>query len=461
MIGNPFIRLGAAGLHGEIGGGLNPRNALGYCSALATWLDGGPVVIASDTRFSSPMLRSCAIAAFSGAGLDVLDAGVCTSAAASFLVRRLGAAGGLVIGAGHHGKGWNALQPLGPGGCPLGAAQTQELLDIYHARRYRLAPWDKLGRVSDIAAADSEAYIDALVADLDVEAIRAANLKVVVDLCNGAATSACRQLFQRFGIDWIPLNDEASGHLPHEPEPRPRAAYQARSLLSVLKADIGFILDSAGNRVSLVASDGETLSEELTLPLVAAALLRRPRKSTTRPVVVTNICTTRSLDLVCAAGGAELVKTAVGFSPVLETAVDRNALLAGDGVGAVAYPGTAPHFDALHSLGIILEALAYEKCSSAELIARLPRFAIVKTTLPCDPSRAYVILRSLRDAFPDAKSVDNTDGLRLDWDDGWIHLRASETEPVVRLISEWPTLEEARDRAEKLRRLVARSFAPS
>ena len=461
MNGNPFIRLGAAGLHGEVGGGLNPRNALGYCSALATWLDGGPVVIASDTRFSSPMLRSCAIAAFSGAGLDVLDAGVCTSAAASFLVRRLGAAGGLVIGAGHHGKGWNALQPLGPGGCPLGAAQTQELLDIYHARRYRLAPWDRLGTVRDIAAADSEAYIDALLADLDVEAIRAAKLKVVVDLCNGAATGACRQLFQRLGLEWIPLNDEASGHLPHEPEPRPRAAYQARSLLSVLKADIGFVLDSAGNRVSIVASDGETLSEELTLPLVAAALLRRPRTSAVRPVVVTNICTTRSLDLVCAAAGAELVKTAVGFSPVLEAAVDRDALLAGDGVGAVAYPGTAPHFDALHSLGIILEALANEKCSSAELIARLPRFAIVKTTLPCDPSRAYAILRSLRDAFPDAQRVDNTDGLRLDWDDGWIHLRASETEPVVRLIAEWPTLEEARDRAEKLRRLVARSFAPA
>ncbi|MEN9360479.1 MAG: Phosphomannomutase/phosphoglucomutase [Verrucomicrobiota bacterium] len=459
MNGNPFIRLGAAGLHGEIGGGLNPRNALGYCSALATWLDGGPVVIASDTRFSSPMLRSCAIAAFSGAGIEVLDAGLCTSAAASFLVRRLGAAGGLVIGAGHHGKGWNALQPLGPGGCPLGAAQSQELLDIYHARRYRLAPWNELGQVRELPSSEVEAYVEALVADLDVAAIAASRLKVVVDLCNGAATQACRLLFDKLGIELIPINDEASGHLPHEPEPRPRAAYQARSLLSVLKADIGFVLDSAGNRVSLVASDGETLSEELTLPIIASALLRRPRKDASRPVVVTNICTTRSLDLVCAAGGAELVKTAVGFSPVLEAALDRKALLAGDGVGAVAYPATSPHFDALHSLGIILEALALEKCSSAELVARLPRFAIVKTTLPCDPSRAYVILRSLRDAFPDARRTDSTDGLRLDWDDGWIHLRASETEPVVRLISEWPSQEEARDRAEKLRRLVARSFA--
>jgi phosphomannomutase len=449
------LRLGTAGMRGRVGTALTPALAMDFASALGTYLDGGSVVVACDTRFSSDMFRNAAIAALTGCGCDVRDAGVASAPELHFLVPHLDADAGLLIGGGHHPAGWNALVPLARNGAVFNYAQLQELLDVYHSNRYRWADWRGTGQVTEVADEAQAAFLDAVCAQLDVVAIRAAKLTVVADFCNGSGTRISTRLGERLGINLVSINTVQSGVLPHSPEPRPRSSQQVQSLLGPLQADIGFVFNSDMSRAALVTSSGETLSEEYTFPLVTELEFTR----TGKPLrVVTNCCTTRTLDDVVARHGGELHKTKVGESYIIDRMVEIGADLAGDGSGSTAFGDHILGFDYLLMLGVVLEALATQGHSSADLAEHLPRYHIIKRSIACPSAHAYTLLRNVRGQFGDAERSEE-DGFRFDWPDGWVHLRASMTEPIIRMIVEWKTREEAEDKALYVRGMLERLVA--
>lgn len=447
------IRIGHAGLRGEIGAGLVPDAAMDYALALGTYLEGGMVVVARDTRISSLMLRNAAVSALTSCGCDVVDAGVLPAPQLHHLVADSDAVGGLLIGAGHHPAGWNALVPFGAGGAYFNVLQHGALLNIYESKRFNAEAWDCIGKVSEPGEGDLDAYLDYLLELLDVEAIAGRRLKVVLDFCNGSGVEMGLRFAERLGLDVVPINQAATGVLPHSPEPRPRTAAQVKSIVDAVGADAGFVFNSDFSRVSVVTDSGETLSEEYTFPLVADHVLANAPGSG----VVVNVCTTRTLDDVVARHGGRLQKTAVGQSAVIDAMMASGALLAGDGSGSVARSGL-PGFDAFMAMGLILEAAACADKSVSDMASRLPRYHIVKKTIPCRTARAYSALHSVCDAFDDATATEN-DGIRLDWPDGWLHLRLSSTEPVIRLISEWPTPGKAEEMASRARGFIEREVA--
>ena len=443
------LRIGIAGMRGQVATALTPKLAMDFASALGTYLDGGTVVVGRDTRISSGMLYNAAVSALLSCGSRVIDAGVLSAPELHFMVPHLKADAGLLVSAGHHPKGWNALIPFTSDGASFTKVELQELLDIYHSRRFGNQPWDRIGEECAAPDGEQDAYLDQLCTRLDTDAIAAAGFSVVADFCNGAGGQISEKFAERMGIKLIAINNKPSGILPHDPEPRPRSALQVHSVLKPLEADIGFVFNSDMSRASVVTSSGETLSEEYTVALVADQILAPGKK------LVTNWCTTKTLDEVAARHRAEIHKTKVGEAFIVDRMLELGAELAGDGSGSVAFGGHIPGYDNFMVMGVLLEAMAKKKATSAELAANLPRHTIVKKKIRTSSSHAYTLLHAMRDHFPDAQ-VNDADGLRFDWPDGWVHLRASSTEPIIRMIVEWKTREQAEEKALQVRGLLER-----
>ena len=445
---NNFLRLGTAGLRGFIGKGLNPQVAVDYSSALGTYLDSGTVVVGSDTRESSPLLKHSAISALLACGSDVKDAEIIPAPLMHFLVKYYEISGGVLIGAGHHQAGWNAVVPLNNKGSYFNNVQTESLLAIYHSRLYQKVSYNSIGKVSRVSRSCIDAYLKKIASGLNLDAIRRSGFKVVVDFCNGSGSILAEKFAQLLELEIIPINKELHGFLPHDPEPRPRTGRQVKALIAPLNADVGFVLNSDASRVSVVTNQGETPSEEFTYALVANHVLA---KFKSQSVLVTNICSTRMLDVIVDKFGALIEKTSVGQAPIVERMLELKAKLAGDGSGSVAFANGINGYDGFMVMGQILEAMAESETSSSGLLKQLPSYSIIKRSVPCH-SFPYRMLVELKKFFNDADACDETDGLRFDWDFGWVHLRVSDTEPVLRVIAEAKDREVAED-------LVSRALA--
>ena len=446
-----FLRLGVAGMRGEVGSGLTPLNAINFASAFGSWLDGGTVVVGRDTRMSSDMLYNAVVASLLSCGCRVYNADICPAPLLHFAVPHLRADGGLLIGAGHHPANWNAIVPLTRTGAYLNNTQVQELLDIYHARKYDMKKWTGIGMVEAIPGDVAERYLDTILSMVDTAVIAKRHFNVVADFCNGSGSVLAESFSRRLGVNMTGINNELSGILPHDPEPRPRSGFQVKSIMHPLHADAGFIFNSDMSRISVVTNSGETLSEEYTFPLVADHLLARsPRPG----VVITNTCTTRTLDDIVARHSGEVIKTKVGQAYIIDMMQEHQAVLGGDGSGSIA-AGPVKGYDSFLGVALILEALALNKCNLDKLTGHLPRYELSKKKIPCQAANAYSMLRRLRGHFPDAE-VNDEDGIRFDWPDVWIHLRNSSTEPIIRMIVEWNNREDAEERALQMRGIMER-----
>lgn len=438
-------------MRGVVGNGIDPLRVIDYAAAFGTFVDGGNVVVGRDSRASSLMIYHAVVAALINCGCRVIDAGITPAPVLHFMTEELGADGALLIGAGHQGAGWNAVIPLNSNGSYMNSIMLQELLDVYHSRQYRHVTWDTLGHSMPPPVEPVDKYLELIASRVDLELIRQKKYRVVADFCNGSGIQLIEQFSTLLGINMIPINKLDSGLLPHSPEPRPRSAAQVQSIMTPLNADVGFVFNSDMSRCSVVTDCGETLSEEYTFPLVADYMLARGDNRR----IVTNICTTRTLDEVVQRHNGVLYKTRVGQGFLIDKMIEVDALLAGDGSGSTAFSQGVNGFDSFMQMAVILEAMAHGDMSSSELAGKLPRYHAVKMTVPCRSERAYKLLKTLKNYFPDAQ-VSDVDGLNFDWDDGWISLRAATTEPVIRMISEWTTPDEASDRAMQMRGLLER-----
>ncbi len=450
-----FLRLGPTGLRGAVGSALTTPLAIRFASAFGTWLNGGTVAVCTDTRTSSPMFKAACLSGLLSCGCNVLDLGVCPSAVLHFAVKRLGLEGGLIIGPGHHQEGWNAIVAVSAGGACLTPIQTQEMLDIYHGGVFQLAPWDRGGKIFPAPEDMFDRYLDDLSALVDKDRIAQRHFRVVMDFCNGSGSVLSEKIAARLNLDAVPINDLQSGSLPHDPEPRPRSSAQVKSIMRPLKADAGFVFSSDVGRVAVVTNSAETLSEEYTIPLVADNVLA---KAPPHSSVATNWCTTRTLDRVAKRHHATLWKGEIGEAFTSELMIEKDAVLAGDGSGGVIVSPNTAGFDGFAAMFMILESMALKKASCSDLIADLPRYHIIKLSLPCPSVKAYPVLRELRNMFPDAE-VTEADGLRFDWTDGWVHVRISRTEPILRMILEWKDRKIAMGKAMHIRAALERMIA--
>jgi phosphomannomutase len=427
------LKIGTSSVRGVVGESLTPELIVDFASAFGAYCDGGTVVIGRDTRGSSAMLRAATLASLLAAGCQVLDLGVAPTPLVSFAVRELQAAGGLSITGSHNDSRWNALKFLGPDGALLNAVNTEELLDIYHARDFIRTPWDALGAWEPAPDDLLPRYLDRLLAALDVEAIEAARFRVAIDFCNGATEPVMRAFLDALGCTLLPLNEEPNSVFAHAPAPTAANMRQLAALMKHLTVDLGAAINIDGDRIGFLTAAGEPLTEEHTLPLVAAHVLGK-----TPGPVVTNLSTSRMIDAVAAQYAQPVIRTVIGEGHVMSRALSERAAIAGEGSGALAVLPVATAFDAFLALGLVLEAMATTGATLAELAGRLPQYHSRKGTLACPPDLVYHVLEGFHDHYRRAH-LDLTEGVRAAWHDGWIHVRASNTEPLLRIVAEADT----------------------
>lgn len=444
------LRLASFGIRGSVGESLAPPTVIDFAAAFGTFTDGGRILVSRDTRGSSAMLHSAVISGLLSTGCEVVDFGICPTPILQYSTSRFKAAGAVSVSGGHTRLGVNAITLIGANGSFMDPLGGETILDIFHARDFDIRPWDGGGKLRE-AGDFFTPYLDALETHLDAEAIRKAGMTVVIDPVNGAGCKYIAPFAQRFGLRLVPINADESAYTAHDPEPRPRNAKQVSSLILHVCGSIGFVSSSDMGRLSIVSEDGETTSEEYTFALIANHVLRRKTG-----VVVTNHCTTRTVDDIAAAHGARVVKTGVGQAYILAAMADEDAVVGGEGNGSSALPEFSRAFDAFLMMGLILEAMAQRGKTASELLAELPRYHIVKRQVYGDARRCYRALESVceREELTDGGRLVHADGTRIDWDDGWLHLRASHTEPMIRIISEAASPETAEARATRAIRLL-------
>jgi phosphomannomutase len=434
MRGRQRLRISHVGLRGVVGEGLTATHVLDFAAAFGSFVPvGGPIVIGRDPRASGIMLREGVLASLLACGHDVIDLGIVSTPVIQHCVRRVGASGGVSIGASHNNAEWNALKFFGRDGIYLSTAEASELLDIYHLRRFEFVPWDRIGKATcDEKALDH--YIDTLAEVFDISSLR--QFRVLVDCCNGTSSLILRRIQQRFGLNFILVNAHMEGvAFAHEPNTASRTvALQLAPLMKPVGADAGFLFDVDSDRVAMATESGQPVSEELVLPMLADYLLPRgPGK-----IVITNLSTTALVEEIAARHGGRVVRAPVGRQAAVDALASyrpEQIAIAGEGTGAVMMPAFRFVYDGIASMLAILSLMRERGAPLSHIIEGYTRYCILKAEVPLVSNQLPKLLADLREMYSDGR-VNIADGLRVDWPGRWLHVRVSQTEPVVRVICE-------------------------
>lgn len=426
------LKIGISGVRGIVGETFTPELVVGFAQAFATYLDSGRILICRDTRSSGPMVRSAVLAGLLAAGCEVIDLGVCPTPSLQLAVKWLKADGGISITAGHNPESWNALKFVRGDGLYLNTTQADELLDIFHQAEFAKAGWERIQTKVEQHDAVTH-HLETLLNVFHVEAIRERRLTVAVDCCNSSCSFLSPRWLMALGCDVLAINDDPSVPFPHIPEPRRQTMAQLRAIVMAGHADVGFAHDADGERLGIVTEAGEILSEEATLPLAAEIQLRRESG-----VVVTNVSTSSAVDRIAMRHArASVVRTPVGQAFISEAMAENRAVIGGEGSGGVIVPSVQLSHDSAAAVGLILEHLTETGESISELASGLPRLTMIKHNLAVEPNRIYSLLQRLHDELEKENlESDQTDGIKISWPDGWVHVRVSNTESLIRIIAE-------------------------
>jgi phosphomannomutase len=432
------LKIGISWVRGVVGETLTPELLVDFACAFGTFVDGSPVAVGYDSRRSSPMVHAAVLSGLQSCGCPVIDLGLAPTPLVQFAIRSSRLAGGISITASHNDAKWNALKFIGKEGMLLNSFQSQEVMDIYHLGEFRKNSWNSLGKVRPLPGI-SERYFDYLLARLDVPSIRKAHFKVVSDCCAGAGARLIPAFLERLGCKVIRLNDEPDGEFPHPPEPNVRNMKGVASVVASVEADLGISVNVDADRLGFVAQGGRALSEEYVFPIVTDYLL-----DSTRGPVVSTLSTSRMVESVAARHGRKVIYARIGEGYVVERVQSEKAAVGGEGSGGVVVPRWNRWFDAFSTAAIVLQCMARTEATLGELANRLPRYYLLKGALPSSSERTYPILEAFRRRYQ-GNSPNLDDGVRVDWPDAWLHVRASNTEPLVRIIVEAEGETRARD----------------
>ena len=453
------LMVSVSGVRGLVGIDLTPEVVARWAAAFGTWAKNGrpdgptarrpSVVLGRDARTSGPMFAAAATAGLVSVGCDVVDVGLVATPTVQLAVEHHRAAGGIVLTASHNPVEWNALKFVGPDGIFLDGIAGTRVRELAAGESLPRAGYKAIGGVE----ADADAIARHLAAVLalravDLRKIRRRRFRVALDTVRGAGGAVMPELLERLGCRVTAINLETDGLFPRPPEPVPENLRDLGALVRRSKADIGIAVDPDVDRLAIVDEQGRPIGEDYTL----AFAVRAVGPSARRPVVC-NLSTSLVVDDAAKASGASVIRAAVGEAYVARKMIELKAAIGGEGNGGVMYPALHVGRDAPVAGALVLALLARERATVSELVARAPRYTIVKAKVPRGP-RLAPVYDGLRRRFPDAV-VDTQDGLRLAWPDRWLHVRPSGTEPIIRLIAEAPSGADAERLIEEGRRLCA------
>lgn len=443
------LMISVAGVRGIVGETLTPPVLARFAAAFGRSLGEGPVVVGRDARVTGPMVLSAVSAGLVAAGRDVVDIGLATTPTTQMAVEHLHAAGGVILTASHNPAPWNALKFLSSRGEFLGPAEGGAVRERFEADRDLWVPWNAIGRVRSEAGALDWHLERVLSLDvIDLAAIRRRALRVVVDGCASVGGFAVPALLEQLGASVVKLDCEPNGAFTRELEPLPEHLGALGAKVRESGADFGVALDPDADRAAFVDAAGVPLGEEYTVALGTRVVLAKHRGA-----VVTNLSTSRILDAVCREAGVTLHRTPVGEAHVVAGLRAVGAIAGGEGNGGMILPAAHYGRDGLVAVALVAQMMSGGATLRA-LADQLPRYAMVKDKLARPDQPWERTAERLREAFADW-SLDTADGLRFARDEEWVHVRASGTEPVVRVIAESPEAARTRALVENARRALA------
>jgi phosphomannomutase len=429
-----------SGIRGTIGGkpgdNLSPLDVVKFTAAFGTMLlssGNNKVVIGRDGRISGPLVSNLVSNTLMALGIHVIDLGLSTTPTVEVAVVMEAAAGGIIITASHNPKEWNALKLLNASGEFISAEEGTTVLELADKAAFSFATVDKLGTYT---TDDSymQKHIDAILAiDLvNVDAVKAKGFKVIVDAVNSTGATFVPALLRAMGVtDIVVLNGEVDGKFAHNPEPLPQNLTQLANEVNKQKADLGIAVDPDVDRLVLVCEDGSMFGEEYTLVAVADYILSKRPGNT-----VSNLSSTRALKDITLKYGGECFSSAVGEVNVVKKMKEVNAVIGGEGNGGIIFPELHYGRDALVGIALILSQLAASGKTVKQLRGSYPDYFIVKNKLELDKSLDLnIVFDNIKDKYR-GQPVNVEDGLRIEFDNDWVHLRASNTEPIIRIIAE-------------------------
>ena len=450
-----------SGIRGTIGGQtgdtLNPLDIVKFTTAYATFIKGKKIVVGRDGRISGLMVRNVVVGTLMGMGYDVIDIGYATTPTTELAVRMAGADGGIIITASHNPRQWNALKLLNSEGEFLTAADGAEVLRIAEAEDFEYAEVDQLGSCT-VDDSYNRRHIDSVLQLklVDVEAIRKRNFRVCADTINSVGGIILPEFFQALGLDYEILNGDCTGDFAHNPEPLEKNLHGIMDRMKSSEFDLGIVVDPDVDRLAFICEDGTMFGEEYTLVSVADYVLSS-MTSKTGFTTVSNLSSTRALRDVTERHGGQYSAAAVGEVNVTTKMKEVGAVIGGEGNGGVIYPESHYGRDALVGIALFLSSLAQKGCTVSELRKTFPDYQIAKNRIDLTPGTDVdAILAKVKQMFAndDNAQVNDIDGVKIDFPDRWVHLRKSNTEPIIRVYSEAQTMERADDLGKQLMQVV-------
>ena len=438
-----------SGIRGTIGGAagdtLNPLDIVKFTSAYATFIRRGQktsfnrIVVGRDARISGEMVRSVVCGTLMGMGFDVVDIGLATTPTTELAVVMAQADGGIIITASHNPRQWNALKLLNNLGEFLNKEEGNEVLAIAEAEDFEYAEVDQLGKYIKDDSFDKK-HVDAVMALslVDAEAVAKKKFKVCVDAINSVGGIILPKLLDSLGVDYTILNGDPTGDFAHNPEPLERNLTGIMSEMRDGQYDLGIVVDPDVDRLAFICEDGKMFGEEYTLVSVADYVLQHTPGNT-----VSNLSSTRALRDVTEKHGGKYAAAAVGEVNVTTKMKEVGAVIGGEGNGGVIYPESHYGRDALVGIALFLSSLANKGCKVSQLRAEMPEYSIAKNRIDLTPTTDVdAILEKVKELYAE-QQVNDIDGVKIDFPDKWVHLRKSNTEPIIRVYSEAHTIEEA------------------
>ncbi|QQE13579.1 phosphoglucosamine mutase [Planctomycetota bacterium] len=445
------LMLSVSGMRGWVGDSLTPIEVIRYAAAFGSWLkeslgnkDAAPhVVIGRDSRPSGEMFESAASAGLASVGCKVTKLGIASTPGVAIMGKHLKADGGVVVTASHNPIIWNGFKALRSDGVAPPVDQANVIIEKFKKNEADYVGVEKLQPICEDKTT-AQVHVDKVLQHIDVEAVKAAKLHAVVDSVHGAGGEEAKILFDALGVQITHLYAEPTGQFPHVPEPTQENLVELAKVVKKEDADIGFAQDPDADRLAVVDNNGKYIGEEYTLALCAKHVLREGDSS------AANLSTSRMLDDIAKAAGASVIRSAVGEANVASAMKANNAIVGGEGNGGIIWSKVIHVRDSLVGIALLCEMLAQRKTTLDKIVEEIPSYAIVKDKVDLESGMGEKIMPTMLDVFGDQK-IDIQDGVRVDWENKWVHVRTSNTEPIMRIIAEASSDNEAVDLINQVR----------
>jgi len=435
----PTLMVSVSGIRGIVGDGLDPQTLIKYVSAYADFCNGGKIIVGRDARVSGEMVYHIVVGSLLAKGVDVIDIGICPTPTVLFAVNKHKANGGIEISASHNPNEWNALKLLNDKGEFMTPEEHKEYIEIVNKGDDSFNRWDQLGKLST----DDEALQDHINRVLNMKyinkgEIRKKRFKVLLDCVNGAGVYVMPKLLEEFGCEVIEMNCEKDGVFPRLPEPLPENLVDTMQGVKENNVDLGIVVDPDVDRLVLITEKGEPFGEENTIAQAVRFILSKEKGN-----VVVNLSTTRSVDDIAEQFDCKVFRSPVGEANVVKKMKEVDAVIGGEGSGGVIFPAVLFGRDAMVGTAIILQQLTEFDGTISELKNEMPQYYISKVKVEIGDKNPDDIIAGLTNKYK-SDQINTDDGLKIDFEDHWVHFRKSNTEPIIRCIVEASTNEKVK-----------------